>query len=808
MLKDLVSINIEGASFTTPTELPLFNPHDGNNIKTIKGTLLYGRNGSGKSTIAKGFRVLKGEQELVGLKAICKDVNGSTIGLSEGEKDRIFIFDEDFVNKNVKLQNDHLDTIIMLGKQVDLTEKLKEAEIEKAKATDEYEKQKNLVDKYNDRTDVNSPKFYLDEILNKLKGDNNWAGRDKIIKEGRQNTRVAEDTYQQFMELRPKESKSELLINFENKMQELMRAKSGISVISATVPILSQKYISYDDQEVANLLAKKIEKPALSERERYLFNLIQDEGSAKMTERVNVFRKEDTSFCPYCLQDIAPNYKADLVKSIEKVLSKEVEQHQGLLEKKKIGVLSFDFSEFKELEGYEHCLELMEKINQSVEKANTLIDQKKNNPYSPITNETIDIGVCSKKLEKALVELADQKRVHNEKSKSTAPIARELNRINAEIAYYDIELSVKHLEKQQEEKRLVEKCFHDRDEQLKEIKKVVDGLEAQRKNIHLAINEINKCLKYIFFSEDRLEIKCIDGTYKLFCAGKNVKPCDVSVGERNIIGLSYFFTHILNNQDANVAYGKEYLLILDDPVSSYDRENRIGILSFLKYKLGLFLEGNMNTKVLVMSHDLMTYYDLHKVFEELIKSCNNKGYPNKLKFNGYELKNCSIEAFLYNNRHEYTQLMENVFNYAVGQSEPQYEIVIGNMIRQVLEAFSTFEYKKAIDKVSTDKAIILSFADERYGVYFENLMYRLVLHGGSHKEERVKSMDDLNFFSLISEDEKRRTAKDVLCFIYLLNKSHSLAHLRDIKDQDVENTLDTWCENILKHVSVPDREIV
>ena len=698
MLNDLVSINVEGANFIAPTELPLFNPHDGNNIKTIKGTLLYGRNGSGKSTIAKGFRVLKGEQELVNLKVTCKDDNGLVTDLSESEKDRIFVFDEDFVNKNVKLQKDHLDTIIMLGEQVDLAEKLKQAENEKDKASDEYEKQEIIVEKFNDKTDVSSPKFYLDEIQNKLKGDDNWAGRDKDIKGSRQNTRVTEETYHQFKKLKPKESKSELLINFNYTMKELINAKTGASIISAGVPNISQQYISYEDQEVENLLAKKIEKPLLSEREQYLFNIIQKEGSVKMAERENVFRKEDTSFCPYCLQDISPNYKADLVESIEKVLSKEVEHHQSILEKKKIGVLSFNFSEFKELEGFEHCLELMEKINQSVEKTNALLDQKKNNPYSPITNETVGIGANSRKLEKALVKLAEQKELHNAKAKSTEPIISELNRINAEIAYYDIELSVLRLEKQKEASKLAEECLHDRDEQLKKKIKVVDDLDAKRKNIHLAINEINNCLRYIFFSNDRLEIKYIDGTYKLFCAGKNVKPCDVSVGERNIIGLSYFFTHILNNQDVSVAYGKEYLLVLDDPISSYDRENRIGILSFLKYKLGLFLEGNINTKALVMSHDLMTFYDLGKVFDELIDSCKNKGYPNRLKFNCYELKNCSVESFPYKNRHEYTQLMEKVFNYAVGQAESQYEIVIGNMIRQVLEAFSTFEYKRQLRK--------------------------------------------------------------------------------------------------------------
>lgn len=63
-------------------------------------------------------------------------------------------------------------------------------------------------------------------------------------------------------------------------------------------------------------------------------------------------------------------------------------------------------------------------------------------------------------------------------------------------------------------------------------------------------------------------------------------------------------------------------------------------------------------------------------------------------------------------------------------------------------------------------------------------MYRLVLHGGSHKEDQVKAMKDMNFFTLISEREKKRTAKDILCFIYLLNKAHLLSHLKEISLQE------------------------
>ena len=110
-------------------------------------------------------------------------------------------------------------------------------------------------------------------------------------------------------------------------------------------------------------------------------------------------------------------------------------------------------------------------------------------------------------------------------------------------------------------------------------------------------------------------------------------------------------------------------------------------------------------------------------------------------------------------------------------------------MRQVLEAFSTFVYKKGISEVSTDKNII-NRLDNEYQTYFSNLMYRLVLNGGSHKEEVIRSCK-LDFFTVISEDEKVRTAKDILCFMYLLNDLHVIAHLGDVREE-----LDKWCDEI------------
>ena len=160
-----------------------------------------------------------------------------------------------------------------------------------------------------------------------------------------------------------------------------------------------------------------------------------------------------------------------------------------------------------------------------------------------------------------------------------------------------------------------------------------------------------------------------------------------------------------------------------------------------------------------MTHDLMTFYDVHKIFEEIMAKCKAKGYALTPKFNEFELRMQMLEPFQYKKRQEYTEMMRIMYAYGQNRAADQ-EMVIGNIMRQVLEAFSTFEYKKGIEAVSTDEKILDLIENRKYQAYFRNLMYRLVLNGGSHKEEQVRAMSDLSFFSHISDAEKRRTASE------------------------------------------------
>ena len=799
MLKDIRKVKISGAIFNTLTSFDFFNPHDGDKIKTVKGTLLYGRNGMGKSTIAKAFRKIGGEIVPAITSAVLYDDADQPVTLSEDEKQHIFVFDEDFVDKNVRLKQDHLETIVMLGQAADLTERIEKAEIAQDAAKVAFEQQDAIYQEYCDMGNVKSPKHYIILLGNALRGNDNWAGRDREIHGARQNTGVRDDTYKKFLKFKPSKPKTDLIADYKEKMRELEAARTGASTIDKKVPAVSKLYGAYDDEAVQLLLAEEIEKPELSEREKKLLSLIHSGMAQDLTQRLTLFRKADTTECPYCFQPVTPEYKGSLVESIEKVLSKMVEDHQKALRGHIIEPIVLDLASYIQLDGCQACIDLLGEINSTIRRCNDNLNRKIDSPYTPIVINATNIKDLTARLNESLARLETARIEYNKKAMATAPIIAELNKLNGEITYYDVVDLAEQLARQ-EEACAAAKSLYDVFKAAYDTKrKEVEDLEARRKNVRLAIDSINACMKYIFFADDRLKIEYVDGEYRLLSHGKNVKPCDVSVGERNIIGLCYFFTSILEGKEEKNAHKEEYLLIIDDPVSSYDVENRIGILSLIKYKLSVFLEGNQDTRALVMTHDLKTFYDVHKILEEVMDACKQKGYPHGPKFNRFEIREGTLKQFSYNSRQEYTEIVEIIYKYALGQAD-EYELVIGNMMRQALEAFSTFEYKKGIEVVSTDAQILGLLPEEEYVSYYKNLMYRLVLHGGSHKEEQIKTMSDFRFFSLISNVEKMRTAKDILCFIYLLNRRHLLEHLKNCRNAETE--LQSWCNDIKARAAV------
>ena len=188
---------------------------------------------------------MKGEAISTVTTTVVLNTENKPIALSEAERSSIFVFDEDFVTANVRIEGSGLGSIVMLGAQADLTAQIEQAEHALSiaegvvKATDDTYKE------YKNSKNPKAPQFYIDKIHGVLQRDDGWAGRDSKARGLRQNSRVTDDTYKRFITLTPKKSRDELIIAFNIKMKELEAAKSGTSTISAVVPSVPDVYKHY-----------------------------------------------------------------------------------------------------------------------------------------------------------------------------------------------------------------------------------------------------------------------------------------------------------------------------------------------------------------------------------------------------------------------------------------------------------------------------------------------------------------------------------------------------------------------------------
>ena len=355
--------------------------------------------------------------------------------------------------------------------------------------------------------------------------------------------------------------------------------------------------------------------------------------------------------------------------------------------------------------------------------------------------------------------------------------------LNKKIYYYKIQDDYNNYKKFREEK---EKEIANNElikKNIKTTKTEITTLNAQKNNIHIALDKLNKYLEYILFDKNRLKLECRDNEYFVKVNGKDVKLKDLSLGERNIISLAYFFTLMLEENNEDSEFEKDSFIVIDDPISSVDSDNKIGIYSFLRMMFYKIIK-NSNSKIICFSHNLEVIFNLEKTFSDI----------GKAKMTIKELRKCKLNEFKYRKYNEYSKILTEIYEFAnKEEGYEKLEYTIGNQMRKVLEAYATFNYKKGIENISTTEEILNKIEDESKREYFRNFMYRLILNGDSHMEETVRSYPNNTFFDHIDINEKIITAKSLLVFLYLIDDTHIKMYFSNKKE--VEN-IESWCNQI------------
>lgn len=769
MLENIISLKVQGGYFVDETDdFPLFQ-------NTIN--ILYGRNGSGKSSISRAIREFsknKGEDS---------EERKYTVSFNADiDKSSIHVFNEDFVKEKVLVDSDGVGTIVMLGKQVEVDGKIETLKKTQGKLQDEYSKLLELRDDLNNSRNNASPLSCRKTLKDGLNG---WASVDSHIKNTKTNSKITADVLTRLFGLGHTITKGETL----PKLQQIFKLDFELYQSTDNAVKLFWSKESFElhisSQEILNLLNIHIEKPTLTERDKIIISIAEGKYSKYINEVDTILADSELHVCPLCQRELSDSEKSDLQSRIRKFFNKSAEEYKDRL-----------YSIMNSIDSVEPSLpstnndafinqigaiiETVQVLNRHLANIRTQIGIKIANIYAD-THIDFDVAEFDKAISdynKACENLSVAIENYNNAIDEREALKDKLIEINNKIAFLTnkglFEAYFKALAMQRDNESKISNV----EKQIEHYRSAILSLEQEKKQVRIALNFINQALHFIFYDKNRLVLVEGEGCYRLKSKGYEVKPKDVSLGERNIIGLCYFFASLFEGKNEDTQYTDEILAVIDDPISSFDFENRIGVISFLKWQLAKIHRGNSHSKALVLTHDIQVALDLLKTNEPIINIQQ-------------ELMCLSDHKLQFKNRKdisEYKQLLHDIYEFAKVDEASDNSFTIGNKMRKVLEAYFSFNYANGY---TNEKCLDIVLKDSDKKEYFKNTVLRLLLNGESHSEERVKAMNYNSEF--VSETEKQRVAKDVLCLLYTIDSNHLKFVL---KQQDVSRQIEKWLEEI------------
>lgn len=790
-------IKLSGGFFHCPKEFQFFYNH------SQVATVIYGKNGSGKSSISRAFQEAlnsnnkdSSENEFSSIefyKLKPHPQQGTEIIPTEGIDIPCYVHNENFTHKTVSFNETGLEAIVMFGEQNDIKNDLDILEEDLEKAEKEYNKTNEYFEKISNAKEEESHLYFEEQIKNKLKEQ--WAVRQQKINEIKTLGRVDNSLFNEILNFpETNNSYENLMIEFQTKFEKYQKLKSIAEIEEIKLFLLPN--IVY---ELVQLLSVELQHPVLSEKEQKILALYSSLDHTKTSE-AKKFLMSSEKTCPVCFQNVESSYKLEVLETIRKILNSE--DANTLINKiSEINLEQFnlDFSTFESIVEKNKINNLkshIESYNEFINKLEHELQNKINNPYSPISLD-VDINKIVENINNSIKIVNSKIKNFNKEIKLKNKVADELRIINKNLAFIEcidlIKLYNVKYKNFLDSKKKKESLF----QAVLNLKNKISKKLASLENVKIALELINNYLQYIFYEEKRLYLVPSKSAYKIMSRDQPVKPSSLSVGEKNIISLCYFFSTLFQNKGIEDLFKNECLLILDDPLSSFDFENKIGVYSFLRYILNKLHSGNSRSKSIIFSHDLDVLYNMVKVYSDLKIGLKEK----KLKL--FHLYRQELEEIDPSNYDEYSRLLQTIYDFTIDNSNN--DLNIGNNLRRVLEAFATFNYKCGIEDLTRNQEIIQKIPEE-YRDYFSNSMYRLILNTESHLKERSRLLVSTTFKEHFSIEEKTRTAKDILMYLYFLNPLHLKLHLNKGDDILLKIAqIESWIEETFFGLNVESR---
>ncbi|MBS5102279.1 MAG: AAA family ATPase [Rothia mucilaginosa] len=321
-------------------------------------------------------------------------------------------------------------------------------------------------------------------------------------------------------------------------------------------------------------------------------------------------------------------------------------------------------------------------------------------------------------------------------------------------------------------------------------------------SVDSVIQYINQLL-HIVFGENNICLETdSDFGYKVKVGDGEISPKRLSIGEQNILSLCYFFASLCEDENFDRLFTKNQIVILDDPVSSFDDDNKYGVTSLLGYLCQSILDKESKTKLIIMTHDSSFALNMSRMIKAI----------DSTKLFCWEIQKDSSESLKiskFEDIDRYAGILRSMYDFAL-QEEESLEAPPPNDVRRVWEAFLMFELGMAsIAEMGAMKNLSASFAkDQRIERFVRIFIPQLFINTDSHAKSQVINGNLYLTPNLVGKPYKD-FVKSIVCCMHIIAPRHIAWRMKKYKGEekkilDFVDALDKLLKDVL---SITDRAV-
>lgn len=456
--------------------------------------------------------------------------------------------------------------------------------------------------------------------------------------------------------------------------------------------------------------------------------------------------------------------------------------------------------------------------NKELQKAKDIIAERCNDPYGKAM--AIDGDALQGKIDAlnaVITKLEGKVKEFNMVVSNIKEVKKEAEENAMNLAYLEHRKEFDKIVEMDGKASAASEAISECQNKLEAKKKELKELQASKKNSKVAMDFINECLDFVFANDGRLRLEAADNCYRVMVNNGPVDIRNVSTGERNIMALAYFFATIFEEKNERNKYRDEMLVVLDDPVSSFDYSNRAGVLSFLQNQIREIVTGNRNSKVLLITHDAEVAVSLRTMYNLDIRKIRNSKFRNEYSFVEepgkedinlfrdviippiYELNNGQIN--IRETKSDYENYLNKVYTFAKDKNPDTGNYSqIGNTIRQMLETYGNWMYKINYTKLLQYGTMLNYLVGYPKGKQRENAAKKISANACRYILNSQSHSDTVNvletFKNQFTTNEIQRYARLSLIYIARSNEKHLYAFLRD-EETTIRSYIDEWEEQLI-----------